>query len=80
MEKVGILGSAVVGQALAQGFKAHGYEVRIGSRTPAKLASFTESSGVPAGTLEAVGGLGRAPGPGGAGDWCGSGPEPCRRG
>ncbi len=30
MEKVGILGSAVVGQALAQGFKAHGYEVRIG--------------------------------------------------
>ena len=54
MEKVGILGSAVVGQTLAQGFKAHGYEVRIGSRSPAKLASFTESSGVPAGTLEAV--------------------------
>ena len=25
MEKVGILGSAVVGQTLAQGFKAHGY-------------------------------------------------------
>ena len=58
MTKVGILGSAVVGQALALGFKQHGYEVRIGSRTPAKLASFTESSGIPAGTFEAVGGWG----------------------
>ena len=58
MTKVGILGSAVVGQALAQGFKQHGYEVRIGSRTPAKLASFTESSGIPAGTFEAVGAWG----------------------
>ena len=58
MTKVGILGSAVVGQALAQGFKQHGYEVRIGSRTPAKLAAFTESSGIPAGTFEAVGGWG----------------------
>ncbi len=58
MTKVGILGSAVVGQALAQGFKQHGYEVRIGSRTPAKLASFTESSGIPAGTFEAVAGWG----------------------
>jgi 8-hydroxy-5-deazaflavin:NADPH oxidoreductase len=58
MQKIGILGSAVVGQALAQGFKKHGYEVRIGSRTPAKLASFTESSGVAAGTFEAVGGWG----------------------
>ena len=47
MQKVGILGSAVVGKTLAQGFKAHGYEVRIGSRSPAKLASFTKSSGVP---------------------------------
>lgn len=55
MQRVGILGSAIVGQTLAQGFKAHGYEVRIGSRTPAKLASFTQSSGVPAGTFEAVG-------------------------
>jgi len=54
MTKVGILGSAVVGQTLAQGFKQHGYEVRIGSRTPAKLASFTEASGIPAGTFDAV--------------------------
>jgi len=58
MTKVGILGSAVVGRTLAQGFKQHGYEVRIGSRTPAKLASFTESSGIPAGTFEAVGAWG----------------------
>jgi predicted dinucleotide-binding enzyme len=58
MQKVGILGSAVVGQTLAQGFKTHGCEVRIGSRNPAKLASFTESSGVPAGTFEAVGAWG----------------------
>lgn len=58
MEKVGILGSAVVGQTLAQGFKAHGYQVRIGSRSPAKLASFTESSGIPAGTFEEVGAWG----------------------
>jgi predicted dinucleotide-binding enzyme len=58
MRKVGILGSAVVGQALAQGFRKHGYEVRIGSRTPAKLVSFTESSGVPAGTFETVAGWG----------------------
>lgn len=57
MQKVGILGSAVVGQTLAQGFKAHGYEVRIGGRTPAKLACFAEASGVPAGTFEAVGGF-----------------------
>ena len=39
MKKVGILGSAVVGQTLAQGFQQHGYEVRIGSRSPAKLAA-----------------------------------------
>jgi predicted dinucleotide-binding enzyme len=29
--------------------------VRIGSRTPAKLTAFSESSGIPAGTLDAVG-------------------------
>jgi len=46
MEKVGILGSAVVGRTLARGFKSSGYEVRIGSRTPAKLAEFSLSSGV----------------------------------
>jgi len=58
MKKIGILGSAVVGQTLAQGFKQHGYEVRIGSRSPAKLASFTQSSGIPAATFDAVSGWG----------------------
>ena len=58
MQRIGVLGSAVVGQTLAQGFKAHGYDVRIGSRTPAKLAGFAEASGVPAGTFEAVAGWG----------------------
>jgi predicted dinucleotide-binding enzyme len=51
MTKVGVLGSAVVGQTLAQGFKSHGYEVRIASRTPANLAEFGKSSGIPAGTF-----------------------------
>ncbi|HKU62316.1 MAG TPA: NAD(P)-binding domain-containing protein [Gemmatimonadales bacterium] len=55
MKKIGILGSAVVGQTLAQGFQQHGYEVRIGSRTPAKLADFTRSSGIAAGTFDEVG-------------------------
>ena len=55
MKKIGILGSAVVGQTLAQGFQQHGYEVRIGSRTPAKLADFTRSSGIAAGTFGEVG-------------------------
>jgi predicted dinucleotide-binding enzyme len=54
MQKVGILGSAIVGQTLGQGFKSHGYDVRIGSRTPAKLAGFATSSGIPSGTLTEV--------------------------
>jgi predicted dinucleotide-binding enzyme len=54
MHKVGIIGSAVVGQTLASGFKAHGYDVRIGSRTPAKLAEFSASSGIPAATFEEI--------------------------
>ena len=54
MAKVGVIGSAVVGQTLAQGFSKHGYDVRIGSRTPAKLADFTARSGVAAGTFQDV--------------------------
>ena len=34
MTKVGILGSGDVGKALGRGFAAHGYSVKIGSRTP----------------------------------------------
>jgi predicted dinucleotide-binding enzyme len=38
--KVGVLGSGDVAKALASGFLKHGYEVTIGSRTPAKLADW----------------------------------------
>jgi len=54
MAKVGVIGSATVGQTLAQGFKQHGYEVKIGSRMPAKLAEFTGKSGIAAATFEDV--------------------------
>lgn len=39
-EKVGILGSGVVGKQLASGFAKHGYDVMIGSRDPAKLEAW----------------------------------------
>ena len=48
--KIGILGSAVVGQTLAKGFKTHGYDVRIASRTPGSLADFSKTSGIATGT------------------------------
>jgi predicted dinucleotide-binding enzyme len=54
MANVGIIGSATVGQALAQGFKKHGYDVRIGSRTPAKLSDFSSKSGIAAATFAEV--------------------------
>jgi len=54
MNSIGIIGSGTVGQTLAQGFKKHGYQVRIGSRTPAKLAAFAASSGITAGTFAEV--------------------------
>lgn len=54
MRRIGVLGSGSVGQTLASGCKAHGYEVRIGSRTPAKLEDFTATLGIPAGTFAEV--------------------------
>ena len=54
MPKVGVIGSATVGQTLAQGFKKHGHDVRIASRTPAKLSDFSTQSGILSGTLEDV--------------------------
>jgi 8-hydroxy-5-deazaflavin:NADPH oxidoreductase len=54
MDKIGIIGSAVVGQTLARGFKSKGHDVRIGSRTPAKLAEFAASTGIAAGTFADV--------------------------
>ncbi len=60
MPTFGVLGSGEVGQVLAKGLKAHGYEVRIGSRSPAKLAAFSKATGIPAGTFAEVGGWGEA--------------------
>ena len=54
MSKIAIIGSAIVGQTLAGGFKKHGYDVRIGSRTPEKLAEFSKTSGIAAGTFSDV--------------------------
>jgi predicted dinucleotide-binding enzyme len=54
MRKIGVLGSGPVGQMLAKGFKMHGYEVRIASRTPGKLAAFSQSSGIQTGTFPEV--------------------------
>ena len=54
MHKVGVLGSATVGQTLAQGFKRHGHQVMVGSRTPEKLAGFSSSSGIAAGSFADV--------------------------
>ncbi len=54
MSRFGVLGSAVVGQTLARGLVAHGHEARIGSRSPAKLAEFSRTSGVPSGTFAEV--------------------------
>ena len=34
--KVGIVGSGIVGQTLANGFIKHGYDVMVGTNTPAK--------------------------------------------
>ena len=48
--KIGVIGSGQVGQTLAQGLKKHGYEARIASRSPEKLAEFSKSSGIQAGT------------------------------
>jgi predicted dinucleotide-binding enzyme len=54
MHTIGIIGSGEVGQTLAQGFKQHGYQVRIGSRNPGKLAEFSRKSGIATGTFEDV--------------------------
>jgi predicted dinucleotide-binding enzyme len=55
---VGVLGSGQVGQVLAAGFRKHAYDVRIGSRTPASLSSFTSTTGIEAGTFEEVAAFG----------------------
>jgi hypothetical protein len=52
--RIGVIGSAGVGQTLAAGLKKHGYDVRIASRTPSKLADFASKSGIEAGTFAHV--------------------------
>jgi 8-hydroxy-5-deazaflavin:NADPH oxidoreductase len=42
--KVGIIGSGIVGQTLANGFIKHGYEVTIGTNTPAKREELTSTT------------------------------------
>lgn len=54
MEKWGVLGSAVVAQTLTKGLKTHGFDVRIASRTPEKLAAFAAETGITAGTFAEV--------------------------
>ncbi len=45
MKKIGVLGSGVVGQTLADGFLKHGYAVMRGSRDPDKLAAWKAEAG-----------------------------------
>lgn len=43
--RIGVLGSGVVGQTLADGLLKHGHEVMRGSRDPAKLAAWKGGAG-----------------------------------
>lgn len=54
MSRIGVLGSGGVGQTLARGFRDHGHEVRIGSRSPEKLKEFTAATGIDGGTFADV--------------------------
>jgi predicted dinucleotide-binding enzyme len=49
--KVGVIGSGHVAQVLAKGFAKKGWDVRIGSREPSKLAAFSAESGIAAATF-----------------------------
>jgi 8-hydroxy-5-deazaflavin:NADPH oxidoreductase len=46
--KIGVIGSGMVGQVLADGFLKHGHEVMRGSRDPKKLAEWTGKAGAKA--------------------------------
>src|SRR4051812_22562839 len=60
MQTFGVLGSGEVGQTLAKGLTSHGYQARIGSRTPAKLADYSKQTGIQAGTFADVARWGEA--------------------
>ena len=59
-KRFGVLGSGEVGQALAKGLAANGYETRIGTRSPGKLAKFSRSTGIEEGTFSSVAAWGEA--------------------
>lgn len=44
-KKVGVIGSGVVSQSLADGFLKHGYEVMRGTREPSKLEEWKKKAG-----------------------------------
>ena len=50
MRRVAVLGSGPVAKVLANGLKTHGYEVRIGNRSPEKIEAFGKETGIPTGT------------------------------
>lgn len=52
--RFGVLGSGQVGRTLAKGLRRHGYEVRIGTRTPGKLAGFCQETGISEGSFAEV--------------------------
>jgi predicted dinucleotide-binding enzyme len=52
--RVGVIGSGSVGQTLARGLKHHGDEARIGTRSPEKLAAFSEAERIQVDTPGAV--------------------------
>ncbi len=54
MATFGVLGSGQVGQDLARGLKKIGFEVRIGSRNPSKLAAFASENGIPIRTFTEI--------------------------
>lgn len=47
--KVGVIGSGAVAKTLGSGFLKHGHEVRLGTRTPEKLADWAKEN--PAGSV-----------------------------
>lgn len=58
-KRIGVLGSGDVAKTLAAGFRKHGHEVMIGSRSPEKLAEWVAGQdGIKAGTFAEVAAFG----------------------
>jgi len=52
--RMAVLGSGAVGQTFAKGLETHGDAVRIASRSPAKLAEFSNTTGISAMPFDAA--------------------------